>query len=57
MATIETQPADHIVLYNVPWSTYEALCGLESPGIKLTYRDGTLEIVRPSFKHHRTRPA
>jgi len=53
VATIETQPADHIVLYNVPWSTYKTLCDLESPGIKLTYRDGTLEIVRPSFKHHR----
>jgi len=54
MATVDTPTADHIVLYNVPWSTYETLLtDLDPRGTKLTYYHGTLEIMSPSHKHER----
>lgn len=56
MATAERQVAGHVVLYNVAWSTYEALlAGTDSPGTRFTYDRGTLEIMSPSEEHERTK--
>ena len=54
MATIERATTGQVVLYNVPWSTYEALLdGTDSPGTRFTYNQGTLEIISPSQEHER----
>lgn len=54
MSVAEIETAGHIVLYNVPWSTYETLLrDLDSRGTKLTYYRGTLEIMSPPMKHER----
>ncbi|MBI4858676.1 MAG: Uma2 family endonuclease [Candidatus Riflebacteria bacterium] len=46
-------PAGHIVLCGISWPTYEALLrDLEdSPGIRVAYDRGTLEIMSPSKLH------
>jgi Uma2 family endonuclease len=41
-----------VLLYDVPWSTYVVLRdSIESPGVKMTYLKGTLEIMTPSREH------
>jgi Uma2 family endonuclease len=41
-----------ILLSNVPWSTYVVLRdSLESPGVRMTYLEGWLEIMSPSRAH------
>jgi Uma2 family endonuclease len=41
-----------LVLYNVPWDHYEQLCELlEEHNVRLTYQQGTLEIMAPSSDH------
>lgn len=41
-----------LVLYNVPWDHYEQFCELlEEHNVRLTYQQGTLEIMAPSMNH------
>src|SRR5262245_53807095 len=41
-----------IVMWNVPWATYVVLRDtVDSPGMRMTYLNGMLEIVRPSREH------
>src|SRR5262249_338750 len=41
-----------ILLTNVPWSTYVVLRdGVDSPGVRMTYLKGWLEIMSPSKDH------
>jgi len=54
MSTVEKSTTGHVVLYNVAWSTYEALLeDTNSPGTRFTYDRGTLEIMSPSEEHER----
>ena len=54
MATVENQIAGHVVLYNIAWSTYEAIVAdNRNPGTRFTYDRGTLEIMSPSEEHER----
>jgi Uma2 family endonuclease len=41
------------ILYDVPWSEYEALCAIrgDDAGPRMTYLEGTLEIMRPGRRH------
>src|SRR5258705_11752881 len=51
------QPGPHadrrFVLYDVPWWTYVALRDAmdEHGGVKMTYLEGALELMRPSMLH------
>lgn len=41
-----------ILLSNVPWSTYVVLRdSLDGPGLRMTYLEGSLEIMSPSREH------
>jgi Uma2 family endonuclease len=42
-----------VVLRNIPWEQYDALCDArkDSAGPRMAYLDGTLEIMSPSRKH------
>jgi Uma2 family endonuclease len=41
-----------VVLYDVPWATYVVLRdSIQSPGVRMTYLEGTLEILRTSRSH------
>jgi len=41
-----------IVIYDVPWATYVMLRdSIESPGVRMTYLEGCLEIMSPSRAH------
>ena len=60
VAAIHTFPIHHpspaeeqrILLHNVPWSTYVVLRdSLDSPGLRMTYLKGLLEIMSPSREH------
>ena len=54
MAVGANQTTGQVVLYNVPWSTYETLLAdLDLPGTRLTYDQGSLEIMSPSEEHER----
>src|SRR4051812_4062010 len=47
----------HFVLYGVSWERYEALRELldDVPGLRMTYLEGTLEIMSPSRTHERVK--
>jgi Uma2 family endonuclease len=49
----EPVPAERrFVLHNVPWWTYVMLRdGLDDAGVKMTYLEGTLELMSPSTQH------
>jgi len=52
MATTRTRRTDWTVLYRVPYETYVQLC--EEPAnfhLRMTFYDGTLEIMAPRFIH------
>jgi len=52
MAVVENQTAGHVVLYNISWSTYEAIVAEnDNPGTRFTYDRGMLEIISPSYDH------
>lgn len=54
MATVTDRTAGHVVLYNIAWSTYEAIIADNgNPGTRFTYDRGTLEIMSPSEEHQR----
>jgi Uma2 family endonuclease len=42
-----------VILRNVPWSEYEALCAIrgDDAGPRMTYLEGTLEIMSPGRRH------
>jgi Uma2 family endonuclease len=45
-----------IVVTDVPWSTYVMLRDtLDRPGLRMTYLEGSLEIMRPSKSHEVTK--
>jgi Uma2 family endonuclease len=45
--------ASGVVIRGVAWSTYEALLQTEedNPGLRMTYREGWLEIMSPAGRH------
>ena len=48
-----TEPM-RIILHAVPWAVYKALRDVEDNNhIRMTYFDGTLELLIPEFIHHR----
>ncbi len=47
-------PEIRIILSNISWATYEALVAEnDSPGKRVVYDQGTLEIMSPSAEHER----
>jgi|RhiMethySRZTD1v2_1073278.scaffolds.fasta_scaffold08620_11 Uma2 family endonuclease len=44
-----------VILHAVSWDEYDKLCELfdERPGVRMTYLEGTLEIMVPSREHER----
>jgi Uma2 family endonuclease len=45
-------PEGRVLLHDVPWSTYVVLRDtVDSPGVRMTYLEGWLEILSPSRKH------
>jgi Uma2 family endonuclease len=41
-----------VVTHGVDWRTYEAIRALlDSPGLRMTYLEGALEIMSPSWRH------
>lgn len=46
-------PDQRIVLHGVSWAQYEALRAAldDKPGLRMTYLEGSLEIMRPSRRH------
>ncbi len=54
MSIVAPHRETRIVLSNISWATYEALVAeSDSPGKRLTYDRGTLEIMSPSAEHGR----
>jgi Uma2 family endonuclease len=53
MAIAQVAPEERVVLHNVAWETYERLLAdlVESSAPRLTYDQGTLEIVTPLREH------
>lgn len=50
--TADPQDEQRIVLYGVPWEAYVSFRdALDRPGIRMTYLEGTLEIMSPSGTH------
>jgi Uma2 family endonuclease len=47
------KPGSHMHLYDVPWDEYSRLLRLfaESPGVRLNYDHGELEIMSPLLQH------
>lgn len=47
-------PEQRIVIYGVPWRDYVILReALDTPGLRMTYLEGALEIMSPSRAHER----
>jgi Uma2 family endonuclease len=48
-----TRADQRVTLHDVPWEQYEALLAVrgESPNPRMTYLDGTLELMSPSIDH------
>ncbi len=57
MTTTQIQSANHSLIKNISWQTYEALLKdvEEQPGIRLTYDRGLLEIMSPLAPHERNK--
>ncbi len=55
-AALPAVEVGHVVLHGVSWDRYEAmldLLGDDYPALRLTYREGTLEIMTTSPEHER----
>lgn len=53
---VPAPPEARVVLHDVDWATYEALRSrVESPGLRLTYCEGELEIMTPGPEHEDTK--
>jgi len=56
MSTVLPGSEQRVVLFGISWSTYEAiLADVDNPGGRLTYDNGTLEIMSPSLDHERAK--
>ncbi|MGA2617813.1 MAG: Uma2 family endonuclease [Thermoguttaceae bacterium] len=54
MSVAAPQAESRVLLFNVAWSTFEALLAdNDSRGTRFTYDQGTLEIMSPSREHER----
>src|SRR3954470_13443873 len=53
MSTVQSCPSQSLVLYDVPWPTYERLLRAfaDRPGVRLTYDRGILELMTLSHEH------
>jgi Uma2 family endonuclease len=52
LAPVVVTEERRILLTDVPWSTYVVLRDtVDSPGVRMTYLEGALEIMSPSRKH------
>lgn len=52
MRTRSADEEQRVLLFDVPWSTYVVLRdSIESPGVRMTYLEGLLEIMSPSRAH------
>jgi len=52
MPAFTNSPEERITLFGVPWKTYVVMRELlDSPGLKMTYDQGTLELLVPSDLH------
>src|SRR4051794_39280547 len=52
MATVQIAPEQRVLLHNVSWQTYETLLEeVNSRGVRLTYDNGSLEIMTVSHGH------
>lgn len=52
MATVIEQPVQRLVLYSVPWKSYEGLLhALDGRRLRISYDRGTLEIMTIAFPH------
>ncbi|XXT20408.1 Uma2 family endonuclease [Sorangium sp. So ce429] len=50
------QAEQRFVLHGVPWQTYVRLRDeLDTPGLRMTFCEGTLELMRPSIDHEATK--
>lgn len=50
------QGEQRFVLHGVSWHTYVRLRDeLDTPGLRMTYCEGTLELTRPSIEHEATK--
>ncbi|MEM6786364.1 MAG: Uma2 family endonuclease [Myxococcota bacterium] len=49
---VDADVDQRVVLHGVPWSTYVVLRDtVDSSGVRMTYLEGTLEIMSPSRRH------
>jgi Uma2 family endonuclease len=52
----KTRTEDHFVtLHDISWSQYEMILAIrgDQPGVRMTYLEGELELMSPSFDHER----
>jgi Uma2 family endonuclease len=51
-----TEPDQRLVLYGISWRQYSVMRELlDSPGLRMTYYKGTLELMTPSPHHERNK--
>jgi Uma2 family endonuclease len=54
MSTMSVTPETRVLLHGIRWETYERLLDdLGDSQVRLTYADGDLEVMTPSFAHER----
>ena len=54
--SVSAPPIEHAVLHGIRWQTYESLLeDLQERRLRLTYDDGTLEIMSSSQPHERVK--
>jgi Uma2 family endonuclease len=52
MVAVANEPVQRLLLYSMPWKSYDALLhALEGRRLRVTYDRGTLEIMTISFPH------
>lgn len=52
MVAVAVEPVQRLLLYSMPWKSYDALLhALEGRRLRVTYDRGTLEIMTISFPH------
>src|SRR5260370_28359932 len=52
LPALEHERDQRVLLHDVPWSQYVALRQIDDrPGLRMTYLEGTLELMSPSTNH------
>jgi len=53
LSDIATHVDQHVILHGLRWADYEALLAMrgDSPGTRITYLEGELELMAPSIDH------